>query len=461
MPKPKAESAKIKSTVKSSPFAALLQAWRDRKAERDNIKARTVTDATARAENLIISELASIDFLNSKLPKEDLKYKQNPNSKQEIGDLEYATLHLVKSLKNEVTTPKVDLCPINRQLLLLAQKFKYADEKGDSNAAFAAKAALVMGIEKVRSRVPETQPDQLKTFIENSAEYLAHWVTEVDLSAAVDQTQRQVNAFRARLNTKENELENLKNDLEQRICEDADFAKAFDEISRCELAEDRKNWTAAQLEAHDILGHLYLCDEHISKARQDLYTKRSELQTCRKRVEDLKGILAVQPSVFNGFDELMNQYSEILETWFMKLKKIDFFSECLKNAVDRTQYERALDEIIRNIPEETRTRKLENQLYELNTILEQFHSQTNRMNERLLELKSTLIYFQESLESNDNTAQFEPADERNTKENEEDLGWREWTKPPRAESREFPFDLDVSKTEEMARQFKEEKRREV
>ena len=321
MPKPTATSSARKSTVNSGPFAALLRARRDRKAERDNIHARSVIDAAAGAENSLIGVLESIDFPKSKLPKEDLEYKQSPNSKREIGDLEYATLRLVKSLKNEVTTPKVDLRPIDGQLLLLAQKFKYAVEKGDSSAAFAAKAALAMGIEKVRSRVPETQPDQLKTFIENSAEYLAHWVTEVDLSAAVDQTQRQVNTFRTRLNTKEGELENLKRELMMRIEDDPDFARAFGEVSRDELPESRQDWSKAQREVHGFLVDMNLCEDNVGAARQDLDMKELELDATRQRVEDLKGTLSIEPSA--DINTLLNQYSDVMENWFTHLQEID------------------------------------------------------------------------------------------------------------------------------------------
>lgn len=319
MPELKASSSTRKSSINSGPFAALFQARRDRKAEKDNIHAREVINAAAGAENSIINELESIDFLHSKLPKEDLELKSNPD--RAIGDLEYASRRLIKSLRDNVSTPKADLRPIDGQLLILAQKFKYAVEKGESNAAFAAKAALAMGVDKVRGRVPEKQPDKLKAFIDSSAEYLAHWVTEVNLSSVVDQTQRQADTFRARLETKEGELENLQNELELRIRDDSEFARAFGEVSRDELPENRENWTAEQRDAHGFLVDMNLCEESVGAARQDYDIKELELRICRQRVEDLKGTLAIEPSP--DIDDLLNQYGHVMENWFTKLEKID------------------------------------------------------------------------------------------------------------------------------------------
>lgn len=316
MPRPTSSSSAKKS---AKPFSALTAAWKERKAERENEIAKMVIDAAAGAETKLINTLESIDFRKSKLPEQALN--RSSEEGREMGDLEYSKHIFIKKLKETISTTQVDLRAIDTQLLVLAEKFKYAVEKGDLNAAQAAKVGLAMGILKIRDRVPSNLPDQMTDYVERSAEYLAHWVTEVDLSSAVDQTERQVAAFQKTLDDKKDQLDAMKSNLELRIQESASFARAFGQITRNEVSENRLDWTPEQMEAHKLLVDMNYTKDALAAARQDLNYKDSELTINRQRVEDLQGKLNIEPD--RDLDSLLNQYKEIMDSWMKELAKID------------------------------------------------------------------------------------------------------------------------------------------
>ena len=301
-------------------YSSLFQAWRDRRSEKEDEHAREVLNAAAGAENALISELDSIDFLHSRLPKDFLLASSDPDRK--MGDLEFARLKLINALKTAQAAPRVDLRPLDEKLLLLAGKFKYAVEKGDRNASIAARSALANGIIKVRGRTPTTiQKDKLNSFIQRSAEYLEHWVTYVDISSAVDQIERQTDALHDRLDDEESKLKARSEQLDMRISESASFADAFQRVSRNMLPEDRANWSAEESEAHRLLVDINYCQETVGNARRDLNTKEMEQKSYEQRLKDMQGILSIEPDL--DTDDLLNKYDEIMRGWFTELEKID------------------------------------------------------------------------------------------------------------------------------------------
>ena len=169
MPKPEF-STRPSRTSKSKGISGWIQGRKERKKALAEQTAKIITDDTAKNETAIIDTLSSIDFIHSRLPEEVLEAKSNPN--RPCGDLEYASKAICRMLLKNPQTLSLDLRKLDEKLLTISMLFKQSIEQGDKRAAFAAKAALVRGINDIRARIPANSPELFNQFIEVNAKYL-------------------------------------------------------------------------------------------------------------------------------------------------------------------------------------------------------------------------------------------------------------------------------------------------
>ncbi len=336
MPKPTSRGTASQS---SNPFQAILQRRKEKKMTKEDERARTVINNAARSETEVIKTLQSISFLRSKLPKEYLEYKSDPNSA--LGDLEDAKQSAINSLSRATAATKVDLKPIDARLLQIATRYKNAIEQGDLNTAFAAKAALNTGVEKIRARVPAVPEENADNFIKKSAEYLGDWCTMIDLATAFDDEERRVSELTANVAGQEADWERQKDELKGSLENDTDFQIAYRHIMEHDSTSDRLKWNSRHWEVFDNLLQRRLSKLELGMARASLSSHKALLQLKNSRLESMRTNL----SALRDTDpiDLLNSFDEAMERFFDDLAKAD--TEIAESMKTINEYEGRLKQL--------------------------------------------------------------------------------------------------------------------
>lgn len=333
MPRPDLSSRRTGvSTAKSNnPFANWLANRKERQRQAEDEASRMITNKIAENETIIIDQLNSIDFLHSKLPKSVLEAKSRPE--QRYGDLEYAAQGVIHMLMKNPQIIKMDIRKFDQKLLTLVLLFKQTVEQGDVRAAYAAKGAIVRAVSKIRSRIPQNQPELAKQFVEANAQYLDSWITLVTLAQVADRTKQNVDVQRDR---HEKALANDKaanENLRQQILDDPDATEAFKHIMDHDSPADRTLWTESQRKMH-----LTMVERRMDKVNLDLNAlllqqQEMDLSTKEAQVEMLYSKVAAERIVTDP--DLMSKFQENIDQIFQQLAKSDAeIDETLKTMDD-------------------------------------------------------------------------------------------------------------------------------
>lgn len=303
----------------ANPFQAFLQRRKDHKMSKEEERAKKVINEAARSETEVIKTLQSISFMHSRLPKEYLEFRSDPNNV--LGDLEDAKQNAVNSLSRATAVTRVDLKPIDTRLLQIAERYKSAVEQGDVNTAFAAKAALNTGVEKIRSRVPAVPEENVDNFIKKSAEYLGDWCTFIDLAAAFDAEDRRVTELTANVEAQDADWERQKEALKESLMNDQEFQIAYRHIMEHDSTSDRLKWNGRHWEVFNSLLQRRLSKLELGMARASLSSHRALLQLKNSRLESMRTNL----SSLRDTDpiDLLNSFDEAMDRFFDDLAKAD------------------------------------------------------------------------------------------------------------------------------------------
>lgn len=314
MPRPEF-STRPGRTSKSKGISGWIQGRKERKKALAEQTAKIITDDTAKNETAIIDTLSSIDFIHSRLPKEVLEAKSNPN--RPCGDLEYASKAICRMLLKNPQTLSLDLRKLDEKLLTISMLFKQSIEQGDKRAAFAAKAALVRGINDIRTRIPANSPELFNQFIEANAKYLDSWITLVGLAQVADRMEQNAEEQKALLTLKEEKHKKALEQLKSIIQEDSVKAEIFADIVNHDTPEERAKWTQEQRDMHKLLiekrmdgVHLQLDSLLLQQKETDLASKESQIETLYSKVASQE--IVADPNLMNKFREEVDKMFEEL-----------------------------------------------------------------------------------------------------------------------------------------------------
>lgn len=221
----------------------------------------------------IIRTLESISFLSSKLPKAYLERSASDDPDGSRGELKDSRNAIVEHLKGTAAAD-ADLSPLDGRLLGIAHRFKYAIEQGDVNAAWLAKEALFIGVDKLRCLLPALPPERREEFAAGAGEYLEAWCGLIDVAGAFDAEERAAAAAAAETDERPTELVQLTREIRKKIEEEADYASDFRDI----LQNDGKRlkWNAKLQEVLDDLLRLAAEETILALLRDD---RRAERET--------------------------------------------------------------------------------------------------------------------------------------------------------------------------------------
>lgn len=314
MPRPEF-STRPGRTSKSKGISGWIQGRKERKKALAEQTAKIITDDTAKNETAIIDTLSSIDFIHSRLPEEVLEAKSNPN--RPCGDLEYASKAICRMLLKNPQTLSLDLRKLDEKLLTISMLFKQSIEQGDKRAAFAAKAALVRGINDIRTRIPANSPELFNQFIEANAKYLDSWITLVGLAQVADRMEQNAKEQKALLTSKEEKHKKALEQLKSIIQEDSVKAEIFADIVNHDTPEERAKWTQEQRDMHKLLiekrmdgVHLQLDSLLLQQKETDLASKESQIETLYSKVASQE--IVADPNLMNKFREEVDKMFEEL-----------------------------------------------------------------------------------------------------------------------------------------------------
>lgn len=319
MPRPDFSKAKNGGVSSRNPFAAWLAHRKEAKQAAAEQAAKAITNDTAKNEAAIVDKLASIDFLHSKLPKEVLEAKSDPN--RPYGDLEYASRAIQKLLIKNPQSLSADIRPIDEKLLTLAILFKQSVEQGDEKAAFAAKAGLLRGLTHIRNKIPENQPELFKIFVETNAKYLDSWVTLVNLSQVSDRMKQNVERERELYNDEKVKCDNDTDALYELLKNDYEMNKAYQEIIENDSVENRVRWDDKQRDVHIMMVERRMAKARLNLKNFMLIKGEEELSTKNNEVEVLYAKVAKLPIITDP--NLINKYKEQIDKLFEELAATD------------------------------------------------------------------------------------------------------------------------------------------
>lgn len=319
MPRPEINRSKNGATKSKNPLAAWAARRKEAKEAAAEEAAQKITNDTAKNEAAFVETLASIDFLHSKLPKEALEAKSDPN--RPYGDLEYCARAMQQMLIKNPQTLSVDLRPIDEKLMNLVILFKQAVEQGDEKAAFAARAGLLRGFSKIRNRIPANQPELFKLFVESNVKYLDSWVTLVNMAQVSDRMQQNYDRQKALYEEEVTKDEASTDALYELLQTDPEYRAAYQQIADNDSVEDRMRWTNKQREVH-----VTMVERRMGKARLNLkkaIVTQSELELASKQnqVEVLFAKVANLPIIEDP--DLMNKYREQIDLLFNEMAESD------------------------------------------------------------------------------------------------------------------------------------------
>ena len=318
MPRPEF-STRPGRTSKSKGISGWIQGRKERKKALAEQTAKIITDDTAKNETAIIDTLSSIDFIHSRLPEEVLEAKSNPN--RPCGDLEYASKAICRMLLKNPQTLSLDLRKLDEKLLTISMLFKQSIEQGDKRAAFAAKAALVRGINDIRTRIPANSPELFNQFIEANAKYLDSWITLIGLAQVADRMEQNAEEQKALLTSKEEKHKKALEQLKSIIQEDSVKAEIFADIVNHDSPEERAKWTQEQRDMHKLLIEKRMDGVILQLDRLLLQQKETDLASKESQIETLYSKVASQEIVADP--NLMNKFREEVDKMFEELAASD------------------------------------------------------------------------------------------------------------------------------------------
>ena len=278
---------------------------------------------TTETTDRLISQLNSLDFVHSALPRKILEDRQDPAFP--YCKLEYAAKGFVQMLKRHRGSIQWDIQPLDEKLMTLIILFRQAVDHGDATTAHMAKSALYHGIVDIRCRFPQNPAVSKEEFVSVNADYLEQWINLVQWAQIYDQQARDLAGKRKTHQNDENRLNESIEQIRRRIGTDPAYGDAFLHILNHDAPAERARWTAPQREIHlAMVDHrmnqltLQLSNLSLTALESRQIATRQKIDTLWKQLEDIP--IVTDPN-------LMNKYRESMDKFIHDLAASDVFLE--------------------------------------------------------------------------------------------------------------------------------------
>ena len=307
-----------------NPFKAWAASREEKRNREEAEAAKKIANETAYNEKAIADTLLGVSFIHSRLPQEVLNQRtlrENQNDNDPCCDLEHNARELAREITDQQQTLQVDLRSIDQQLLVLAQRFQEAVEKGYKTAAFASMEGLAHGIDEIRYRVPQNNLTFCSQYIEVNTNYLKEWVQLVDLAKGLDLMRENVERRKEDYCVAEEEEKRQIENLRMELKINGKKRKLFEEIYRHVKPEERLRWPNDVRDLYGILIKLRLKQIDLELQYYLMKQEDNRLTSQKGRVDALKEKLNGLPVVQNP--NQLNEFQEAMEGMVREMAQLD------------------------------------------------------------------------------------------------------------------------------------------
>ena len=280
--------------------------------------AKEVTDVRAENELKISQVLYEINFGRSDLPAEVLDRKSNPD--QPYGDLE---LYILQSgdmiLNNTQDYTGIKVGSLDRGILAIAHLTKQAFIAGYVKTAHEACRALLVTIGGIRNTLPSIPQPLLKDYLENTDHYIEQWIDYLLSCVSFDQTEKNIENEKARIDEKTKVLSNDKEMIAERIKNDPAYHQLVMEAIDKKISDP--GWTPEMLDLRK-----QLIDQRIEESAIEFQMLLFNIDI--KKLARLDGMLQNMNAKLIALPEandpdLMNKYNTMLEEVIQEAGRAD------------------------------------------------------------------------------------------------------------------------------------------
>lgn len=189
---------------------------KSRKERKASIAAQKIENIRAENESKIKNNLKAIC-----LP--DTKYADT----KEMKVLEDAIGYVIQVLDEPQTFP-IDTSLIDKQLVVISEKFKNDVTKGNTRAAWAEKAALLTCLEKVRSQIPGiTEKARAEAFLKSASDYVDLWMTVIEANANLASFENESKELIDKYNKSSKDAQEYTDLIDNKMQNDVKFGTAY------------------------------------------------------------------------------------------------------------------------------------------------------------------------------------------------------------------------------------------
>ena len=308
----------------SNPFSAFFTRIEEkRKIKREDIT-RRITNDRAHNEEEIKRTLNAINFVDSKLPADELA-RTKVVGDCKMSEMEYAVRALITKIDSPSNFP-VDTSEFDLKLLMLAEDFKHAVANGESSAAKAARNGLIRCISDIRERIPNLDAERAQNFVKEGINYATKWLQVVDINSKCDQQEKNVKNIREKLDADKADLERLKDEFEKEVFGDKEHPEklsAFMETKDQVMPSDpsKAGWTPLQCEIRTRLINNRLQEDLLEFDLVDYNKRASFLNTQRHEAEKVYNAVINIPIAEGRFS--MQDYEDTINELFAELIETD------------------------------------------------------------------------------------------------------------------------------------------
>ena len=345
MPRPTTTGKQASQSASSGNFISRWFSGRkERKKAAEEEAAATIINDAAKNEGAFITMLQQIRFHESKLSKDKLEYRTDP--KQRYGDLELCARWLEQEIARNTSPVCLDIRPLDQKIYQIIARYKEAIELGYTDTAFAARAALLDVLPKIRFRLPQVLPagienDYARSYIERCSEHAETWVNLLTQTLDADKTYEAILRVEAELEKKtqvhEERLDAFAKMLQENSDKLADYMAVQSADSDSQLTPSQKQLRNDMIEVH------------VQTAVFTVYQKQAEqlkqIRTvCSGRVEALKAAIKslVIPTDPNSLNKYKDEIQKMRETMAARDQEIE---ESLKDFEDLQGAMEAMDDL--------------------------------------------------------------------------------------------------------------------
>lgn len=331
----------------NNPLSRWLESRKQKQKDLEEQAVRLVTNKIEDNSLTLVDKLNSVDFFHSRLPDDVLRDRRMEYDRlmaedkpeeaikilqPDICDLEWNTRALIQSIQRDRQHINMDIRPIDEKLMTLVLMFQQFVAHGDVVAAKTTIAALQVGIEDIRCKLPVHQPELAAAFVKENTEYLDKWISLIGFAQRYDHTGNNLINANADVQDAEAKQQEKVESIDHRIENEPEFADAFFYIRNNDTREARTKWTKTQREVHMLLVDAKLEDFNINLKILNSITLENDLKSIKQQMDALRTCLNRLPNVSDP--NLMNKYREAMDNFVREIAASDQRMEETLNTVE-------------------------------------------------------------------------------------------------------------------------------